>query len=487
MKFTLNAGPKAIDLHLIGVYSAKKLSLAHLPKNLQDGFAKIKSSKLFKAELGETFAFTNAEGEQVLLIGLGDQEKLSVEQLRRQMGSLLPVVKKHSSMAIYLDHFCQTHGLDKVVPAVMEGLKLASYKFDKYLSKKNDVELKNIYLITSSKLKGVKEIIENTDTVIESMFFARDLVNEVPNVLNAPEFANILKKDAAKLKGVKVSILNKAQIQKEKMGLLLAVNAGSVIEPRVVHLTYTPAKQAKNAKHIALIGKGLTFDTGGYSLKPGESMMNMKNDMGGAATVYAAFRAAVQMNPEKKISCFIGMTDNMIGPTATMPDTIVTARSGKTVEILNTDAEGRLVLADVIDYACDFKPEVMIDAATLTGAILIALGGEVAGMMSNSDCLSADLLQSAKEKDEYLWRLPIIEEFSKEMKSPIADLKNMGSTRFGGSSKAAAFLKEFVREGVEWAHLDIAGVASEQSYLPYCPGKGASALMVRTLVDYLIK
>ncbi len=487
MKFTVNGNMKSADLHLMAVHSEKKLSLEHLSKDLQNTFSKIKSSKLFKADLGETFAFSNIQGEQVLLVGLGEESKLTVEQIRRLAGTILPMAKKYSSLAVYLDHFTDSHSIDKVMPAMMEGLQLASYKFDKYLSKKNDVALQTVNFITASKSKDFKLILNNAQIVIDAMFFARDLVNEVPNVLNAPEFANIIKKDATNLKGVKISILNKAQIQKEKMGLLLAVNAGSVLEPRVVHLAYTPSKMAKKCKHIALIGKGLTFDTGGYSLKPGESMMNMKNDMGGAATVYAAFKAAVQMNPDKKISCFIGMTDNMIGPTATMPDTIVTARNGKTVEILNTDAEGRLVLADIIDYACEFKPDVMIDAATLTGAILIALGGEIAGMMSNSDTLSADLLQSAKEKDEYLWRLPIIEEFSKEMKSPIADLKNMGTTRFGGSSKAAAFLKEFVREGIDWAHLDIAGVASEQSYLSYCPGKGASGLMVRTLVDYLVK
>lgn len=487
MKFTLNGNQKSYELQLVGIHSAKKLSLSHWDTKLQQSFSAVKASKNFKAEMGEVFNFADAQGEQVLALGLGESEKLSVESLRRQFASLFATAKKYSSLNIHLDHFTEVLSSEKVLAAAVEAFEMASYKFDKYLSKKNDFSLKSINFSTKEKSASLKKVMERAVVSVDAIFMGRDLMNEAPNVLTAPEFAKILQKDAAKLKGVKVSVLNKAQIVKEKMGLFLSVNAGSVIEPRLVHLTYTPSKVSKKAKHIALVGKGLTFDTGGYSLKPGESMMTMKHDMGGAATVYAAFKAAVQLNPEKKISCFIGMTDNMIGPHATMPDSIVTARNGKTVEILNTDAEGRLVLADVIDYACDFKPDVVIDAATLTGAILVALGGEVAGLMSNSDELSQDLLNSAKEKDEYLWRLPIIEEFTKDMKSPIADLKNMGNTRFGGSSKAAAFLKEFVHEGVEWAHLDIAGVASAQTYLPYCPDKGGSGLIVRTLVDYLMK
>ena len=213
-------------------------------------------------------------------------------------------------------------------------------------------------------------------------------------------------------------------------------------------------------------------------------MVNMKYDMAGSSTVYAAFRAAVQLEVENKVSCLLGITDNAVSSLATMPDSIVKSRAGKTIEILNTDAEGRLVLADVLSYACDQKPDAIIDAATLTGAVLVALGQEMAGLMSNNQKLADSLLQSAKECDEYLWQLPIIPEFQEDLKSPIADLKNIGSNRYAGSAKAGAFLQNFIGD-TPWIHLDIAGIGDGQTHLPYCPPKGASGMMVRTLVNFI--
>ena len=269
------------------------------------------------------------------------------------------------------------------------------------------------------------------------------------------------------------------------MGLFLSVNAGSAFAPRMAHLTYTPKKVTNKTKHIVLVGKGLTFDSGGYSLKPAGSMMNMKFDMAGSATVYGAFRAAVLLKADVKITCLLGMTDNMVNAHATTPDSIVTARNGMTVEILNTDAEGRLVLADCLSFASDLKPDAIIDSATLTGAVLVSLGSEVCGIMGNNQKLTDSLLKSAEKTNEYMWQLPIIQEFREDMKSPIADLKNMGGSRFGGSAKAAAFLENFVDKNIPWAHLDIAGIGDSQGHLPYCPKKGASGLIIRTLVHYL--
>ena len=268
--------------------------------------------------------------------------------------------------------------------------------------------------------------------------------------------------------------------------MFLSVNNGSAYEARLVHLTYTPTKTTSKTRHVALVGKGLTFDTGGYSLKPGASMMNMKYDMAGAATIYAAFRACVLLNSDCIVSCYLGMTDNAINEHATVPDTIVKARNGKTVEILNTDAEGRLVLGDVLDYACEQNPSEIIDAATLTGAVLVALGSEICGMMSNNDKLSNNLLKSAAESDEYLWRLPIIQENHDDIKSHIADLKNIGTAGRAGTITAGAFLEEFIKNNIPWAHLDIAGVGDSQGHLPYCPKKGPSGIMVRTLVNHVM-
>ncbi len=321
----------------------------------------------------------------------------------------------------------------------------------------------------------------------EVLTFARDLVNEAPNVLHSEGYAKEIEKDVKKnLKGVEIKILGKAELKKENCNLFLSVNAGSAYGPRLVHLTYTPKKTTKNTKHIALVGKGLTFDTGGYSLKPGGSMMGMKFDMGGSATVYGAFRAAVLNNSPYKITCILGMTDNAVSYTATMPDSIIKSRSGKTVEILNTDAEGRLVLADCIDYACDLEPDFLINAATLTGACLIALGTQVCAVLGNDDKWINKVKKSADQSDEYMWQLPIIDEWREELKSPIADLKNIGSSGKAGTAIAAAFLQNFVKNDIKWAHLDIAGVANGASHLPYCPSKGASGLIVRSLHHLLV-
>jgi leucyl aminopeptidase len=214
-------------------------------------------------------------------------------------------------------------------------------------------------------------------------------------------------------------------------------------------------------------------------------MINMKFDMAGSATVYGAFKAAAELGANVKISCFLGMTDNAVNSFATMPDAVVKGRNGKTVEILNTDAEGRLVMADVLDYACDFEPDAIIDAATLTGACLVAVGHEVCAVMGNNQKLVDGLLKSANSMDERMWQLPIIEEYHNDLKSPIADLKNIAGSRWGGTGKAAAFLSNFVKNDIAWAHLDIAGIGDGQGHIPYCPAKGASGLIVRSLVHFM--
>ena len=210
-------------------------------------------------------------------------------------------------------------------------------------------------------------------------------------------------------------------------------------------------------------------------------MMRMKFDMGGSATVYGAFRAAVLNDAPYKITCILGMTDNAVNESATMPDSIVKGRNGMTVEILNTDAEGRLVLADCLDYACDQKPDYLIDAATLTGACLVALGNEVCAALGNDNKFMKQVLNSAKANDEYMWELPIIPEWRNDMKSKVADLKNIGTPARAGTATAAAFLENFVKGDVKWTHLDIAGVCTDQKHLPYCPPVGASGLVVRSL------
>ena len=461
---------------------------SHWNKNTKESLLSLRSGKSFKGEKGERVLFNDSEGKEYLALGLGEKSKLNSEALRKEMAKLFSgLSKKVTSLTLNLDGL-KVGNLEETANAVVEGMELAAYKYQKHLSKTSEVTLKTVNLDTKEKGSAkskLQKVIDQTVMVTESVNIARDFVNDPPNILHSEEYAKQLKKDASKLNGVKVKILGKKELKKEGAGLFLSVNAGSAYEPQLVHLTYTPKKVTSKTKHVALVGKGLTFDTGGYSLKPGGSMVNMKFDMAGSATMYGAFRAAALLELPVKVTCILGLTDNAVNSLATMPDSIVTGRSGTTVEILNTDAEGRLVLADCLDYACDLKPNAIIDAATLTGACLIAVGSETCAVLGNDDKLVGSLLKSAKNKSEYMWQLPIIPEFHEDMKSPIADLKNIGGSRWGGTAKAAAFLECFIKNDISWAHLDIAGIGDSQGHLPYCPKKGASGLVIRSLVDYL--
>jgi len=464
-------------------------SLTGWATDYQQAFTLLKNSKNFKAKMGQTFYFSLPDGTTICATGMGEKSKANFENLRTAMANLYKYAKNnYTDMSINLDTFVLKSNLDKTVYTINEALLLTSYTFDKYLSKKDKSTLKKVTLDSKrpkSKEKKSAQALKDSTNVVESVNVARDFVNEPPNVLHSESYAKMVEKDAKGIKGVKVKVFGKPELKKEKMGMFLSVNAGSAHGPRMVQLTYTPSKATKKTKHICFVGKGLTFDTGGYSLKPGGSMMNMKYDMAGSSTVYGAFRAAALLGVNAKVTCLLGMTDNAVNELATMPDSIVTARNGKTVEILNTDAEGRLVLGDVLSFASDMKPDCIIDAATLTGSVLVALGNQICGVMGNNQKLIDNILKSTKNADENAWQLPIIEPFREDMKSKIADLKNIGGSRGGGTAKAAAFLENFVDPKVPWAHLDIAGVGDSQSHLAYCPPKGPSGSMIRSLVDFI--
>lgn len=504
MKLTFKAHDHSFDnkeLVIAGVFSKSSESkrgdksgkthtfpdFSHWPKDVVAALQKVQGHKHFKGNPGETFSFTLASGGQVVALGMGNKQKATPETLRKEIASAHKQLKKsHDEISVAFDTFTLKNHEDSL-EALAQGILLANYSFEKHLSKKSESPLKAVTFFSgekSPKSKKYSDLLNKAEILVESINLARDFVNEPPNLLHSEEYAKRLAADARKITGVKVKILGKQEMKKEKMGMFLSVNAGSGYEPQLVHLTYTPKAATKNTKHVVFVGKGLTFDTGGYSLKPSASMVNMKFDMAGSATVYGAFRALAKLGAKVKVSCILGLTDNAINSLATMPDSIVVARNGKTVEILNTDAEGRLVLGDCLDYACDLKPDYLIDAATLTGAVLVALGSEVCGLMGNNQKMNDKLLSSAKAVDEYMWQLPIIPEWHKDIKSLNADLKNIGSPGTAGTAKAAAFLENFVKPDVHWAHLDIAGIGDSQAHLPYCPSKGASGLIVRTLVHF---
>jgi len=475
-----------------GKKSETKLVNSHWPKEVKEAFSSFKASKNFKGSNGDTLVFPLDGGHIAVAFGLGEKSKLTLECSRKAIANLFKrLVDHHEEVAVNLDSFIIKGKLEDSITAMVEAFIMTEYRYDAFKSSanKNKSKLKTVILdskLPKSKLKKAQAALDDAVSVSESVNLARDFVNCPPNDLHSINYAKRVVADAKKLKGVKVKVLGRAELKKEKMGMYLAVNQGSDYEAQLVHLTYTPPKATKKTKHIALVGKGLTFDTGGLSLKPGAAMVNMKFDMAGSSTMYGAFRAAVLTGAKCKITCLLGLTDNAIGPKAIYPDAVVTARNGKTVEILNTDAEGRLVLGDVINYACDLKPDAIIDAATLTGACLVAVGHETCAILGNNQKLIDSVLKSAKNKDEYMWQLPIIPEFHDDLKSVTADLKNIGGSRFGGTAKAAAFLENFVEEGIAWAHLDIAGIGDSQgAHKPYCPAKGGSGLIVRSLCDYL--
>jgi leucyl aminopeptidase len=460
-------------------------------KGLKEEFNNLKALKRFKAGKDEVLSFTGATGEMVWVVGLGDKSKLKAEDIRKSAAKLFKSAKagKYGTVAFDVPGFNSVR--DEVLTAqlIAESVYLSNYSFEKYKSKKSDAQEMTVILghLEKKNLSKIERAMASTKNICESIDVAKDFINEAPNFLHSEEYARRIEADVKKnLKGVKVKILNKAQIQKEKMGLFLSVNSGSGYEPRLVHLTYEPPRANSKTKHVALVGKGITFDTGGYSLKPGANMAGMKNDMGGPATVYGAFRAAVLEKAPVKITCILALTDNAVNSYATFPDAVVTGRNGKTVEILNTDAEGRLILADALDYACDQNPHYIIDAATLTGACLVALGNQVAAILGNDQKWIDQILKAAQDKDEYMWQLPIINEWRQDIKSKVADLKNIGTPMRAGTAIGAAFLEEFIKNDIKWAHLDVAGIVDAQSHLPYCQAHGASGLLVRTLTHLLV-
>ncbi|GAB4418073.1 MAG: leucyl aminopeptidase [Bacteriovoracaceae bacterium] len=471
-----------------GKETTKELVTSHWPKEWREAFAKIPSSTHYKGESGTNFMFNVENGLRIFSLGLGDKSKYNDEVLRRAIARIFKDYEaRNKTISILVDSFLIERNVEKTVYTIAESIGMTVYSYEKHKKNKTKKILETVYLDTTvkkNKSSKLEQAVAEAKIVTDAITVARDFVNDPPNILNSVTYSKQIQDDIKKVKGVKVKVLGRAELKKEKMGMFLAVNAGSAHEPQLVHLTYTPPKANSKTKHIALVGKGLTFDTGGYSMKPSSSINGMKFDMAGSATVYAAFRAAAMLQLPIKISCFLGITDNAINERATLPDSIVQARNGLNVEILNTDAEGRLVLGDVVNYACDQKPDAIIDAATLTGAVLVSLGHEVCGIMGNDQKLVDQILKSAKNTHEYMWQLPIIDEYRQDLKSSCADIQNIGNSRNAGTAKGAAFIEFFVKDNIPWAHLDIAGVANDQKQLPYCP-RGASGQVIRTLVDYL--
>jgi leucyl aminopeptidase len=367
--------------------------------------------------------------------------------------------------------------------AIGEGALLGAYSFDAY--KENGRSAKNgraplaevILLGGKPRDKAQKAAVERAVAVAEELNRARDLINTPPNDLDPEAFAAVAQ-TAGKEHGLKVQVLDEKALAKGGYGGILGVGAGSAAAPRLVKLSYTSAKAKK---HLALVGKGITYDSGGISLKPAGHNETMKCDMSGAAAVFAAVVAVARLGLEVNVTAWLALAENMPSGSATRPGDVLRMYSGKTVEVLNTDAEGRLVLADALWAASQEKPDAIVDVATLTGAMVLALGNRTFGVMANDDAFRSAVVEAAEEVGEESWPMPLPEHLRKGMDSPVADIANMGE-RMGGGLVAGLFLREFVGEGITWAHLDIAGPAfNEAAPFGYTP-KGGTGTAVRTLV-----
>jgi leucyl aminopeptidase len=417
--------------------------------------------------------------ERIAVFGLGDPAKLTVREVENLggtiAGALIGMKAKEATIAADLPSSAKLKA-GQVPALVASGVRLRIYSFLKYKSKKPDENagLSSLTVLTS-EAAAAKQTYTDLDAVAAGVHMARDLVNEPANHLYPIEFA-ARAKTLSKL-GVQVEILTPAQMEKLGMGALLGVAQGSAHAPRMVVMRWNGGK--RGAAPIAFIGKGVTFDTGGVSIKPAAGMEDMKGDMGGAACVVGLMMALAKRKARANVVGAIGLVENMVDGKAQRPGDVVKSMSGQTIAVLNTDAEGRLVLADVLWYIQNrFKPEFMIDLATLTGAILVALGKEHAGLFSNNDELATRLAEVGLETGEKVWRMPMGPEYDKMIDFEVADMKNIGG-RNAGSITAAQFLQRFVNN-VPWAHLDVAGTAMDSPKSPISQG-WASGWGVRLL------
>src|SRR5277367_5899977 len=422
---------------------------------------------------------------RLLLVGAGKREQFTSATLRKLAGAALRYLKARSVKQLaFLVR--ENNATEESAQAIAEGVLTANFETDKYKTeKKNDKSIDTVLLTGYSDAErgAAEKGLTRGRIIAESQNFARDLINEPSNKLT-PKILGEKAEAMAKQAGLAVEILDEKKITELKMGALLSVSQGGPEPPRVMVVTYTPANLKPGAPVIGLIGKAVTFDTGGISIKPADGMEKMKYDMAGGATMLGVMRALAALKPNVKVICVVPSTENMPGGTAQKPGDIQTAMSGKTIEVLNTDAEGRLILADGITLAKQLGATHLVDAATLTGAIVVALANVNVGVFGSDQAFTDKLLASAKAAGEKMWQMPMDDEYRDFMKGSFADLQNISSGKGGGSITGAWFIREFAGD-TPWIHLDIAGTAWNDDAKPWL-AKGPTAVALRTLVHLVM-
>ncbi len=476
---------------VIGLYEKNFTAplLKELDHKLGGLLLKAKRNGEFSAKEGEQILFQPAghlPAERVLLVGLGSQEKTTDEKIRRAAGQAMQIVteKKFGQMAVALPFCNEVRDQATQIQPLAEGLLLASYRYELFLGEetKNKRKLpKTVTLIITEEQnkKDCESALAKARKISQAVMLTRDLVN-APGNIKSPGYLAEQAQNAADQSALKCKVLGQKELSKQGFGALLGVAQGSAREPRLIILEHKGGP--KDEAPVALVGKGVTFDSGGISLKPGEKMDEMKMDMAGGAAVIGTLLAASLLELPVNLVGIVPAVENMPSATAYRPGDILTSLSGQTIEVLNTDAEGRLILADALTYAKRYEPRLVVDLATLTGACIIALGHQATAVLGNDQELVDALRVAGDESGERLWQLPLWEEYDQQIKSDVADVKNTGG-RPAGTITAAAFLKKFAKD-FNWAHLDIAGTAWRDQATPYTP-KGGTGVGVRLLIAFL--
>jgi leucyl aminopeptidase len=442
----------------------------------------------FKGRADQLFVF-HSQGRlpaaRVVLVGLGPRERCTAEHLRQAAGRGVRAALRAKGVQVVLQ-VPATADDAATLRAAAEGALLGAYRFDRYRTNGAE-ERGTLGSLRVALPPGVRRTEAHEEAlrlgvqVASATNHARDLVNEPAAQLTPERLAEEARRVGREV-GLKVRVDGPDELFRMKMGMFLAVGQGSANPPRLIEVTYTPKGKAASAPPLVLVGKAITFDSGGLSLKPADGMVEMKTDMAGAAALLGVMEVVAALKPPFPVVALLGAAENMPSGTAYRPGDILTSRLGKTVEVTNTDAEGRLVLGDVLAYAAERQPAAMVDVATLTGACVVALGQHVVGLWSTSDALADEVMQASRRSGEALWRMPLVELQKESLRSEIADMKNTGE-RPGAAIAAALFLREFVG-AVPWVHLDIAGPSISSKERGYFV-KGATGVTVRTLVELI--
>ena len=484
------------DMLVLGCFSDDKRQdplIKELDRRLAGGIKRLRELGDFEAkDASSSIVYGNAKtgAKRILLLGLGEKKKATLETVRKAaaIAAKKAVALKAKTVALALHSpLAGRLDLDALARAIAEGVYFGSYRYDEYVTAPKNARLKslNVTLIDSdsAKIKKLAKGLTSGLAMGRAQSYARTVANRPGNVINPPSLAKEAKKLAAGLKNVTCTVLDEKQLKAKGMGGILAVGAGSKTGPRFIVLKYRGRAKAAAKPTVGLVGKAVTFDSGGISIKPSANMDQMKLDKSGGIAVLGAIKAIAELKLPVNVYGIIPSAENMPGGASYRPGDIVTTYSGKTVEVLNTDAEGRMILCDGLAWGVKQKCDVLIDVATLTGACMVALGKHKAGLFGNDDKLIEQLEKASEDCGEKVWHMPSGDEYADEMKSKIADLRNIGG-RWGGACTAAAFLGQFVGD-TTWAHLDIAGMdifakATEST------AEGSTGFGVRLLTTYLM-